>query len=47
MDLLIRANKNSNYNNISYNNDVIIKISRYIENPGILALGKFSHGQAY
>ena len=32
-----RANKNSNYNNISYNNDnVIITISRCIQNSGIV-----------
>ena len=31
-----RANRNSNYNNISHNNDAIVTLSRYIENPGIV-----------
>ena len=46
-----RANKNSNYNNISYNNDnVIITISRCIQNSGIvrtLYSGVFRHIQGH
>ena len=46
-----RANKNSGYNNISYNNDnVVITISWYIENPGIVrtaCFGIFRNIQQY
>ena len=46
-----RANKNSCYNNIIYNNDnVVITISWYIENPGIVrtvCFGIFRHFQGH
>ena len=46
-----RANKNSGYNNISYNNDnAAITISWYTENPGIVrtvCFGIFRHIQGH
>ena len=48
LERINQPNKNSNYNNVSYNNDnIIITILWYIKNLGILVSDIFSHGQAY